>query len=132
MWRIEQPPLFLLHRILLHLPSHRKLATVLQDNPLPQLPRFAANKSLKDEISGLIKSYIKVIEPSSFLQRGANIIDLMPYLTCQSDGQSGVQIFTNIKQHCYCDFEELVDSHGIFLQVLLEGAVHEVVIDIYW
>ena len=72
MWRIEQPPIFLLHRILLHIPSHRKLASVLQDNPLPQQPRFAANKSMKDELSNLIKSYIKVIEHSSFLQGVAN------------------------------------------------------------
>ena len=90
MWRIEQPPLFLLQRILLYIPSHRKLATVLQDNPLPQQPRFVANKSLKDELSCLIKSYIKVIDPGSFLQLEGVLIDLMPYLTRQSDGQLGV------------------------------------------
>ena len=84
MWRIEQPPLILLHRILVHIPSHRKLATILQDNPLPQQPRFVANKPSKDELTGLIKSYIKVIEPGSFLQ--GVLTGSMPYLTCQSDG----------------------------------------------
>lgn len=87
MWRIEQPALLLLRRILLHIPSHRKLATVLQDNPLPNEPRFAA---LKDKLSDLIKSYIKVIGPGSFLQG--------LYLTCQLDCQLGVQIFNNMKQ----------------------------------
>ena len=85
MWRIEQPPLILLHRILLHIPSHRKLAIVLQDNPLPQQPRFIANKSLKDELSDLIKSYIKVIEPGSFLQ--GVLIDLMA-ISDMSTGRS--------------------------------------------
>ena len=77
MWRIEQPPLILLQRILLYIPSHRKLATLLQDNPLPQQPRFIDNKPLKDELSNLIKSYIKVIEPGSFLQ-GVLLINLGP------------------------------------------------------
>jgi hypothetical protein len=59
MWRVEQRPLFLLHRILLHIPSHRKLATVLRNDPLPPEPRFVANESTRRELSLVIKSYIK-------------------------------------------------------------------------
>ena len=82
MWRIEQPPLMPLHRILLHIPPHRKLATVLGDNPLPQQPRFLANKPSKDKLSGLIESYSKVIEPDLFLE--GVLIDLERSITSRS------------------------------------------------